>query len=107
KEKFDTRAARQQIARSIMEQFNVITGKNFPVTSHNTVAAIVRILDQYSEEDIIKVIELKTLETKVYRNGTPVFSRAHLTPFTLFEESKFEKYLANANDQEYIIELKK
>jgi uncharacterized phage protein (TIGR02220 family) len=83
---------------SVIESFNNICSTQYK-TSDRVVRELIkdRMKDGFSIEEMEAVITLKEIQTKQEnKRGDPVFNREHLTPHTLFHESKFSKYLEHA-----------
>ncbi|SDE76571.1 conserved phage C-terminal domain-containing protein [Riemerella columbipharyngis] len=72
----------------ILKQFNAITGRRFRETKSNLKGISARLKDGYTEQEIIEVIQVKTLEWK--NNST---MSVHLNPVTIFRPSNFDKYI--------------
>ena len=71
----------------ILENLNEITGSKFrPIKSNLTkIKALLKV--EFTPQDIIEVIQLKTIQWK----NNPAMA-GYLCPTTLFRESNFEKY---------------
>lgn len=73
----------------ILKFFNEITGRKFRLTNKSYLKAIsARFKDGFTEEEMLQVIQVKTIEWK----NNPVMS-VHLNPETIFRPSNFEKYV--------------
>ena len=72
-----------------MTYLNEKTGKNFKVTTDDTIKKInARLADGYTEDEFKRVIDIKVKEWV----RDPKMSK-YLCPETLFRPSRFEKYL--------------
>lgn len=72
----------------ILQKFNEITGRRFRKTKANLSGISARLKDGYTEQEILEVIQVKTLEWK----NNPTMS-VHLNPVTVFRPSNFDKYI--------------
>lgn len=77
----------------ILNYFNQITGHRHGQTKDN-LSGIKRVLKEgFSQEDIVEVIQVKTLDWK----NNPEMSK-HLNPVTIFRRSNFDKYINQVID---------
>ncbi|MDR7817100.1 conserved phage C-terminal domain-containing protein [Riemerella anatipestifer] len=74
--------------KELLKKFNEITGRRFRETKANLQGISARLKDGYTEQEILEVIQLKTLEWK----KNPTMS-VHLNPVTIFRPSNFDKYI--------------
>ncbi|MDR7707096.1 conserved phage C-terminal domain-containing protein [Riemerella anatipestifer] len=74
--------------KELLKKFNEITGQRFRETKANLSGISARLKDGYTEQEIIEVIQVKTLEWK----NNPTMS-VHLNPVTIFRPSNFDKYV--------------
>ncbi|MBT0552657.1 conserved phage C-terminal domain-containing protein [Riemerella anatipestifer] len=74
--------------KELLKKFNEITGRRFRETKANLSGISARLKDGYTEQEIIEVIQVKTLEWK----NNPTMS-VHLNPVTIFRPSNFDKYV--------------
>lgn len=78
-------------AKSILRFFNETCNTKFRM-NNTTRDLIFSILKNYSDDSIMGVISLKNDHSKEFIGGRPRFNRDHLTPWTIFDEDKFQKY---------------
>ncbi|MEE3726153.1 hypothetical protein D1Z98_12070 [Riemerella anatipestifer] len=74
--------------KELLKKFNEITGRRFRETKANLQGISARLKDGYTEQEILEVIQVKTLEWK----KNPTMS-VHLNPVTIFRPSNFDKYV--------------
>ncbi|MEJ8591503.1 conserved phage C-terminal domain-containing protein [Riemerella anatipestifer] len=74
--------------KELLKKFNEITGRRFRETKANLQGISARLKDGYTEQEILEVIQVKTLEWK----NNPTMS-VHLNPITVFRPSNFDKYI--------------
>ncbi|MDY3547336.1 conserved phage C-terminal domain-containing protein [Riemerella anatipestifer] len=74
--------------KELLKKFNEITGRRFRETKANLQGISARLKDGYTEQEILEVIQVKTLEWK----KNPTMS-VHLNPVTIFRPSNFDKYI--------------
>ncbi|MDD1525570.1 conserved phage C-terminal domain-containing protein [Riemerella anatipestifer] len=74
--------------KELLKKFNEITGRRFRETKANLSGISARLKDGYTEQEILEVIQVKTLEWK----KNPTMS-VHLNPVTIFRPSNFDKYI--------------
>lgn len=76
-------------AEQILERFKEITGRKRFENSRTNLSGIERVLKEgFNEEEIIQIIQIKTLEWK----NNPEMS-VHLNPVTIFRPANFPKYI--------------
>lgn len=81
-------------AKKIITRLNTLCNKKFRFGANNTKNIVARLKEGFTEEDCIKVLEIKIQDPYFIKNPQ------HYNPETLFRPSKFEKYL-NENPSEY------
>ncbi|MBT0550413.1 conserved phage C-terminal domain-containing protein [Riemerella anatipestifer] len=93
--------------KEMLKKFNEITGRRFRETKANLQGISARLKDGYTEQEIVEVIQIKTLEWK----NNPIMS-VHLNPVTIFRPTNFDKYINQVltikeNPQQYAKYFKK
>lgn len=76
----------------ILDKLNEITGSKFRPIKSNLTKITALLKADFSEKDILEVIQLKTIQWK----NNPKMA-GYLCPTTLFRESNFEKYINEVN----------
>lgn len=76
----------------ILDKLNEITGSKFRPIKSNLTKITALLKADFSEMDILEVIQLKTIQWK----NNPKMA-GYLCPTTLFRESNFEKYINEVN----------
>lgn len=76
----------------ILDKLNEITGSKFRPIKSNLTKITALLKAEFSEMDILEVIQLKTIQWK----NNPKMA-GYLCPTTLFRESNFEKYHNEVN----------
>lgn len=80
------------IVQNVIEKLNKLTGSKFNPKGKATSNLILNLLEDYTEEDLILVVEKMCYKWGTHKKGEKDMSE-YLRPSTLFRRSNFENYL--------------